>query len=92
MNAQTVQKITTMSEFIHSEGMEFYSKEFERRFLLDGTRRPCTALYRTPAQFNIKNFSARLSLARHEMFARSARVARCEKSQGRSEQMKNANG
>ena len=52
MKAQTVQNITTIREFIHSAGMGTNSKEFQRGFLLDGARRPCSALYRLLPECN----------------------------------------
>jgi hypothetical protein len=58
MNAQTVQNITTISEFIHSAGMAIDSKELKTHVLLDGAKRPCSTLYRPPLNCNRqKNFA-----------------------------------
>jgi hypothetical protein len=46
MKAQTVQNMTTISEFIHSAGMANDSKELNTYVLLDGAQRPCSTLYR----------------------------------------------
>ena len=85
MNAQTVQNITTMREFIHSAGMVTDSKDMEIEFLLDGARRPCSTLYRSLLQNNSKKnqrpaFSSRCEIFNQSsMSLRSRKVARLDR-------------
>jgi hypothetical protein len=76
MQAQTVQKITTMREFIHSAGMVTGSKEMEIEFLLDGARRPCSTLYRSLLQNNCKKNQPAAASSRCKILDQSAMFSR----------------
>jgi hypothetical protein len=56
-----VQNTTTMIEFIHSEGMETTPRSNETSVLLDGAKRPCSALYRPPLECNREKKFSRLA-------------------------------